>query len=186
MMEPQWFVLDLNPEPWAVGPLGAVRKGGVIRPFMGKNQQLDDYKKAVQEAVKEYEPEMVIGKVKITCLFWRHQTPYTTAQARAHRKHEADATNMLKATEDALQGVVYVNDKDNNEVHGYIMAQGPDVKPRVIICVEQGDVVPRIIKNLPLHVYKQMERMDTTDHDNPFSPENWNAKDGNPDPSEVF
>lgn len=180
-MKERWFVLDLNPEPWGVGPLGVARRGGRIRPFMGRNDQLDDYKKSVKDAVGEGH-ELIHGKVKLTCLFWRHQTEYETPSERRHRKHEADATNMLKATEDALQGVLYVNDKDNNEVHAYIIEQGPDVKPRVVICVEPGDAIPDIVNRLPAHVYDEMDKLHR-----PYLPvpdEEYNSS--NADPRDIF
>jgi len=158
-MDDQWFVLELNPEPWAIGPVGVARKNGKMIPYVGRNQQLDAYKEAVKEALGPV--EMLTGKVDITFFFWRVRSEYSTPQARTHRKHEADATNMQKATEDALQDLLYKNDKDNVHVESYVVEQGPDVTPRVVIRVrEAGPFNPDLI---PLHVWNQIEDTDSLD-----------------------
>lgn len=130
-MDERWYILHLNPEPWAIGPVGVARRNGKIVPYVGRNQQLDAYKEAVREAVGKV--EMMTGKLEVTFYFWRQRSEYQTPQARTHRKHEADATNMQKSTEDALQDLLYKNDKDNVHVESWVVAQGPDVDPMVII-----------------------------------------------------
>jgi Holliday junction resolvase RusA-like endonuclease len=178
----QWFVLPLNPVPWAVGPLGIIRKAGRFLPYMGRNQELHDFKVAVARAVKDQNPVMIRGKVKITCIFWRDQEEYKTPQARTARKNEADTTNLLKATEDALQGIVYENDKDNNEVHGYIAAQAPGIRPRMVICVEPNSDIPEIVNHLPQHVYDMMDKLNRPDL---FDTSDWYV-DGDADPRRHF
>jgi Holliday junction resolvase RusA-like endonuclease len=146
-----WFVLDINPEPWAIGPVGVNRKAGSMSAFVGRNQQLDAYKEAVREAIMDQPgAEMIHGYVSITFFFWRRQSEYKTARSATHRKHEADATNMQKATEDALQGILYGNDKDNRHVESYVVDQGPDVDGRVVIRVSEylgfnPDVIPDFV-----------------------------------------
>ena len=135
-MVERWYVLDCNPEPWAIGPVGFARKSGKLSAYVGRNAQLDNYKKTVAEAIEDESPVMMTGEVDITFYFWRRQIAYTTPQARTHRKHEADATNMLKSTEDALQGILYKNDKDNKHVQAYVIAQGPDVQGKVVVCAK--------------------------------------------------
>lgn len=127
-----WYVLHLNPEPWAVGPVGVARTSGKMRPFVGRNQQLAAYQEAVREAMPEHAQE-IVGPVSLSFFFWRHMAEYVTPQARTHRKHEADATNMQKALEDALQGVLYKNDRDVKHIESYIVDQGPEVIPLVIV-----------------------------------------------------
>lgn len=183
MHNQQWFVLDINPDPWAVGPLGVIRKNGAIRPFMGMNKQLDDFKKAVAEAVKSQNPTKIKGKVKLTCIFWRQQSEYATYQARTARKNEADATNLLKATEDALQGILFDNDRDNNDVRSIVAAQGPDVKPGIVICVEPSSEIPDILNELPQHVYAEMDRLNRPDL---FVVHAWEGGEGDSDPKAVF
>lgn len=130
----RWFSLDVNPEPWAIGPVGYSRRGGKMSAYVGRNQQLDAYKEAVREALGSQ--PLQDGTHIVHFFFWRNRAEYTTAQARTHRKHEADLTNLQKATEDALQGVLFANDRDVREVHSYLVDQGPEVTPRILIGIE--------------------------------------------------
>lgn len=133
----KWYYLELNPEAWRIGPLGVKRAGGKMIPYVGQDQQLHSYKRAVAETlVDKYGiQEIIEGPVDLLLLFWRQRDEYTTQQARTHRKHEVDATNLQKSTEDALQGVLYKNDKDNLHVQSYIVEQGPDVQSGLAIRV---------------------------------------------------
>jgi Holliday junction resolvase RusA-like endonuclease len=101
----------------------------------GRDQHLAAYQAAIKEALGTNHTK-IEGKVKITFYFWRKQEQYTTAQSRRTRSHEADATNMGKATEDALQGVLFENDRDVSDIRNVIVAQGPDVEGRIIMHVE--------------------------------------------------
>lgn len=138
-MNEQWFVLNINPEPWAVGPLGVARREGKLAPYMGRNQQLDAYKEAVRDELITRYPtlEMLPPGYELDFYFWRNRADYqgTTKQVR---KNQADATNMQKATEDALQGLLIENDRDVLRVGSAIMAQGPDVRGAVAFRVRYG------------------------------------------------
>jgi hypothetical protein len=81
--------------------------------------------------------EMYDGLLEVKFWFWRRRDEYKTPQARTHRKHEADATNLQKATEDALQGILYKNDKDNRHVESFVVEQGPNVEPMIAIAIRQ-------------------------------------------------
>lgn len=154
-----WFILEVNPEPWAVGDLSIGRKNGKMFPMMGRNQQLFAYKEAVKEEIGK--PELFIeGKIELQFYFWRRRDEYTTPQQRGHRKHEADGTNMAKATEDALQGLLFKNDKDVNSMNWYIVEQGPDVTPRVVIGIRPGVPVPDAVTALPDDVLQLIEMVD--------------------------
>lgn len=127
-----WFVLDVNPEPWAIGDLSVGRKGGKYFPIVGRNNNLHMYKEAVKEALGS--PDLWFdGKVELQFYFWRRRDQYKTPQARTHRKHEADGTNLSKATEDALQGVFFKNDKDVRRCVWEIVEQGEEITPCVIV-----------------------------------------------------
>jgi Holliday junction resolvase RusA-like endonuclease len=102
--------------------------------YVGRNQQLDAYKEAVREALGDQ--ELQEGQHVLHLYFWRLRSEYTTPQARTHRKHEADVTNLQKATEDALQGVLFANDRDVRAVHSYLLEQGADVEPGIVIGLE--------------------------------------------------
>lgn len=159
-MTEQWFVLDVNPEPWEIGPLNVVRKNGHFRPFVGRSQQLYDYQQSIKKAIADAGQQVVKldGDVSLTCWFWRHRPDYETWQARRHRKHEADDTNMLKATEDALQGVLYDNDKNNVHVQGFVVAQGPDVEPGLILCVKPAPGVADMMRLIPPDVLSRLAK----------------------------
>jgi Holliday junction resolvase RusA-like endonuclease len=154
-----WFVLDVNPEPWAIGDLSVGRRGGKVFPMVGRNNQLHSYKEAIKEELGD--PGLFIeGPIELRFWFWRRRDDYKTPQARTHRKHEADVTNMQKATEDALQGVLFKNDKDVNDVHSVVVEQGPDVTPRVVVAIRAGTKFPRVMEGFPSHVASLLDEMD--------------------------
>lgn len=148
-----WFLLDISPEPWAIGPVGSARRGGKLTSYVGRNAQVHAYEQAVKEAVTEQLPkdfQMFEGKITLEFYFWRNRAEYITPQARTHRKHEADVTNLQKATEDALQGVLFKNDKDVDDVHSVMVAQGPDVQGKVVIGVSKSNdiTLPKPVEDL--------------------------------------
>lgn len=154
-----WFVLDVNPEPWAIGPLSVGRAGGKTFPKVGRNMQLHMYKQAIQEELGK--PDVFFhGKVELRFYFWRARAQYSTPQAKAHRKHEADVTNLQKATEDALQGVLFKNDKDVNDIRSVMVEQGADVKGRVVIGIRRGSDTPDIMAEFPENVGLLLDEMD--------------------------
>jgi Holliday junction resolvase RusA-like endonuclease len=146
-----WFVLDVNPEPWAIGPLSVTRNKGKLIPYVGRNLQLHAYKQAVKSELGEGHT-LIVGPVELRFYFWRRRDSYTTPQARGHRKHEADVTNLQKSTEDALQGILFKNDKDTNDVRSVMVEQGANVHGRVVIAVRKGTVFPEVAAELPAMV----------------------------------
>lgn len=162
-MTKRWFLLDVNPEPWEIGPLNVVRKNSKYIPFVGRSQQLHDYKLSVQEALRKateksgQEIVMMEGKIKLTFFFWRQRADYTTWQSRRHRKHEADVTNLIKATEDALQGILFGNDRDSRVVYGHEVEQSPDAKSNLVICIEPAPTTEEILQLLPPHILAALE-----------------------------
>lgn len=134
----KWFLLEVNPEPWAIGPVGYSRRGGKMSAYVGRNVQLDSYKEAIREEMTEQwdDAPMIEGKVRLRLLLWRRRDEYKTPQARTHRKHEADATNMQKALEDALQGICFANDRDVQDVRTIVVEQGPEVYGHILVGIE--------------------------------------------------
>lgn len=133
----RYFRLDLNPVPWAVGPLSVITRDGKKIPVMGRNQELWYYQQAVKGAITE----KLVGKIeppfRLRVFFWRRMECYESHQARTAMSHEADTTNMVKAFEDALHGVFYTNDKYNIAVEGYIVRQDPEAEPHIIVGIEE-------------------------------------------------
>lgn len=130
-----FFDLDINPEPWRVGPvsMGRKRGGGGMYPIVGRDQQLHSYKMAVKEQLDRYNTFMLPGLYRARYMFWRKRDAYTTPLQMQHRKHEADLTNLVKATEDACQEVLFGNDRDCVANECYMFDQGAEVNPRVIV-----------------------------------------------------
>lgn len=159
-----WMVLDVNPEPWAIGPVGYARHGGKMSAYVGRNQQLAAYQEAVREAVRDQwgALPMLQGDISLDLFFWRNRAEYTTPNARQHRKHDADATNLQKGTEDALQGILFDNDKDNRAVSSVIMAQGPDVIGKIALCIQEIDAeeyVSEVFDEMPEKVRRAVAKL---------------------------
>ena len=160
-MPAMWYALDINPEPWAVGPLGVSRHGGKLTPYMGRNQQLDAYKEAVRDELITRYPGLI--KVmppyyELDFFFWRNQAIYEGAN-KTVQKNIADATNMQKATEDALQGMLIENDRQVVHVSSTIVAQGPDVRGAVAFRFRWGAPLVKdpSLSDLPVDVEAQIE-----------------------------
>ena len=139
MNEPIRYTLWLNPEPWAVGTISSGRsKGGKIFARMSPDPNLAAYQRAVKEELADAEmlPE---GFTKLTFYFWRQQATYLDAADRRRHRNQADATNMQKGLEDALQGILFENDRDIRDIRSVIMEQGPNVEPCIVIQAEYFD-----------------------------------------------
>lgn len=136
------FFLTVNPHQWAIGPVTTIKRGGKTIPMVGRNVQLHNFKEAVKkEMTRLYGPQEIMeGPVELRFWFWRNRPAYETYQARTHRKHEADATNLQKSLEDALQGVLYKNDKQVQKVTSEIVEQDQDIRGYIII--EVDDYLP--------------------------------------------
>lgn len=133
-----WYLCDVNPVPWQIGPVGAARgKSGRIAGYVGRDQELHTYQQALKEELAKQKPILVEGPVSLTCFFWRSRVAgLDAATGKRQKKSQADCTNMLKATEDACQGVLFGNDRGNVAVRGFIIDQGEEVEGRVVICIE--------------------------------------------------
>lgn len=136
MAEPIRYTLWLNPEPWAVGTISAGRKNGKIFSRMSPDPNLVAYQKAVKEELVDAE-KLPSDYTKLTFFFWRQQAVYLDAADRRRHRNQADATNMQKGLEDALQGVLFDNDRDIQDIRSVIVDQGPNVNPCIVIQAER-------------------------------------------------
>ena len=132
-------VLGLNPEPWEPSRAAAVRrKGGGFGVVHHKPKKLALFQEALTDAVQR-NPECSVWVPSegeyLLVRFWLCRTleASTRDTGRRHRSHQADATNMQKAIEDALQGVLFGNDRDNRHVSTTITEQAHDVDPWLVI-----------------------------------------------------
>jgi Holliday junction resolvase RusA-like endonuclease len=131
-----YYLLRVNPEPWAIGPVTPGRRNNKLFATVGQNQQLAAYQAAILDEISLQNPVKLTGNLDIRFFFWRNRAAYTTANQRQHRKHEADCTNLIKATEDALQGILFDNDRDNTHVEGWLVEQGPETEGMVFVCID--------------------------------------------------
>ena len=91
--------------------------------MIGRNQQMHAYKQTVASLL-EGVAMMESGQYSVTFYFWRRLDG---------RKHPADATNMQKATEDALQEVLFKNDRDIRDIRSVVVEQSAETKPLVLL-----------------------------------------------------
>jgi len=139
-----WYRVDLNPIPWAVGPLATKRiKGGKVIPFMGKNEGLATYQEGVRSSLRDQGAELIEGWFRMDIWFWRRIEEYETRQAKTARSHEADCTNLLKAFEDAGHKILYKNDVENRIIKPTLVEQSPTAEGKIIFSIEpitQADI----------------------------------------------
>ena len=134
--EIKWIALKLNPQPWAIGPLGLGRKkGGGFYPTVAPNAQLVAYQNAIREALVDKGVEMIEGEVEIKFYFSRAIESSLRLSGRRVSAHTSDTTNMQKATEDALQGFLIKNDRDVVACSSVILDQGPEAMSFIVIRV---------------------------------------------------
>lgn len=169
-----WYVVPINPEPWAIGSPTIGKKGGKFFPRISPNPQLVSYKEAVAECLKDAQP-LPEGKYGLTFYFWRRLDDYETESGRRHRRHWADATNMQKATEDALQGVLIGNDRDVMDVRSVIVHQGPEVDGLVIINAWEWTLpdIKAIPANVLLDATYTPDGVSPPAYDNSWPPKDW-------------
>ena len=125
------YVLDINPEPWAMGTAFALRgrKGAGISP----NRKLVAFKEAAREAIQSaYTTFKFTGPVSVRLYFSRALETMNYGAKTSHA-NQSDATNMQKAFEDAMQDILYENDRQVVDIHSTIVHQSPDAKPMIVV-----------------------------------------------------
>jgi Holliday junction resolvase RusA-like endonuclease len=125
----QWYIIDgINPEPWEA-PTGEARrkkapeKGFFVQMVTSEKQR--SYQDAVRDAMRETygEPDMATVDISVQFYFWRQKS------------NIADATNLQKSTEDALQGILFKNDRQVKKVFSEIVEQEDETEPMILIHV---------------------------------------------------
>lgn len=128
-------IVGVNPEPWEVGQPFARRHSGKLSAGISPSPKLQAYQQALREEVGEQsEPVYPEGtQIDVYFWFWRQIEEFKTPTGRTSHSNYADSTNLQKATEDALQDLVYGNDRLNQRVGSEIVAQGPTVQPAIVV-----------------------------------------------------
>lgn len=163
-----WRVLDVNPEPWVVPPFTVIRNKQTNKmiPKAGKSQQLAAFQDAVREALEDNQ-QVISGDIRLVFYFWRRLDSQISEGKRRTTRNQADATNMQKATEDALQGVFFGNDRNVRDIRSVLVDHGAEVTPRIVLHVEpwvwfNPDEIPQHVWNL---IDKQNNLFELTDKD---------------------
>lgn len=130
--------LRINPEPWAIGNAFVVRGGGKARAAIAPNKTLKAYQEAVRAELAAQGAEMVDGPYVLSFWFWRENVTYTDAGGKKRTRNSPDLSNLVKATEDALQGILIDNDRNVVAMRTFLVERGKDVDPKVVIEVKQA------------------------------------------------
>lgn len=160
-----WYVLHgINPEPWKVGPITIGRsKIGKLFSVVGQDQQLRSFQDAVREAMKD--GIAIEGPLELKFFFWRRLDSYTGARKEI-TKHEVDATNMQKATEDALQGILMKNDNLVKRISSTVVEQGTEVSPKIVIFAEPWSIgIANYVTEIPADIWAEIDKEPVLEQD---------------------
>ena len=144
----QWYIIDgVNPEPWAASEGAIGKRNG--KPFIHfhKPEQLRQYQESVKEVFPEQNPHAVdiSGDIELTFYFWRQLASYEIGEGKSTRQSaQADATNLQKALEDALQGILYKNDRDIRSIRSLLVEQSTETEPCILVCAGIYDDKPEL------------------------------------------
>lgn len=148
----------INPEPWQA-PLGSVgRKNGHNFVRMSTPPKQLAYQTAIRETIDTAYPQYAPDQgddylfpkglaLSIKYWFWRKRDKYQTESGRNMTANEVDLTNLVKATEDCLQGRLIWNDVEVAHSEAWMVQQGVDVRPHIMIVIEGIKVFPAVINN---------------------------------------
>ncbi|ADD80828.1 gp042 [Rhodococcus phage ReqiDocB7] len=135
------YALPLNPEPWAIGDVSIRRVPGTkkLSGSVGPNKNLVVYQNAVKDELTLLGARVLPGDYALRFSFSRQVYGYkVTTDSRTSTRNGADATNLQKGTEDALQGVLIEDDRDVIRVESVMIDQGPDALSFVLIELKYG------------------------------------------------
>lgn len=141
-------IRGINAEPWAIGPLGVGRKGRATYPFIGPNQKLQAYQEALRENLQN--ADLVEGEVEVRLYVWRQIEHLKVSGGRDRKGKSADATNIQKATEDAIQNILIENDRNVRRISTEIVSQSEDTEPRILV-----HVLPYVKREIHVPAYVQ-------------------------------
>lgn len=138
----------INPEPWEVGPVSwrTDRATGKRSPTIGPVKKLVNYQDALRiEFKRQYKGKPTDSDVQISMYFWRRLDSTATANGHKQDAKVSDSTNMQKATEDAMQGIIIKNDRQTKDIRSAIVEEGPSVDPGVLVKVRLMAEPPLVV-----------------------------------------
>lgn len=131
-----WYLVEgINPEPWTAPTASMFRKGGRVMARTSKNEALRTYQQAIADEIAaevapwDFHAE---GELELDVWFWRNLDQYRSDSGRLITRKRADRSNLLKAFEDALQGVAFKNDVQIVSGRTTIVKQSVGVDPRIL------------------------------------------------------
>lgn len=138
-----YHITGINPEPWVAPEHGLGRKGGKVFVQTYKSSGLQSYQDAVKEEIVAQNGHLsdwsAAREERLQVTFWLWRTlDQSEVDSRRRTRNVADATNMQKSLEDALQGLLYKNDRLNVDVRTIVVEQSADTMPHITIEVRSG------------------------------------------------
>lgn len=134
------YCLPVNPEPWATGSAYVRRGGGKSFAAVAPDKTLKTYQEAVRAELMARGATLLEPPYALEFYFWRQNAQYKSPKGRTMTRNTPDTTNMQKATEDALQGVLIDNDRDVLAVKSHRIEASTKGAGQVVIVVHQmGD-----------------------------------------------
>lgn len=155
----------INPVPWKA-PLANWSQRQLYKPA-----EVTAFQEAVKEEVLLRRANKRVylhltGPLTLRFWFWRRLDLGISAHTKGRRRgHQSDTTNMQKSLEDALQGVMFDNDREVRDIQSVTVEQGPDVRPGIVIGVDHYtcSLLP-----LPTHIMNELmtvPQLERAEHD---------------------
>lgn len=199
-----WYVLGVNPRPWAVGPLSSGRNAtGKVFSTMGRNQELHAYEAALAATLlleypylREFVDAKLLKKfpdlrryvagdpakakdrslwagaeVELTFHFWQK---LETAEISGKKITDkvADLTNMVKAAEDAVQGLLLNNDTQVRAQRNVIYQRDEQVPEGIVVisiepfCGPDPDELPSFVWERVEEIFRNASGEDGDESEN--------------------
>lgn len=143
-MKDMWYVAHINPIPWTAPQVAVGRKGGKVYPQVYSSEELKNFKMGLADAIEKKYPDAEVIEDELALEFFFYRSIDTEASNKRRKTHIADATNLQKAAEDALQGILFANDRQVVGVTSWIMEQSEEATPCIVIRVIWHPRVPRL------------------------------------------
>lgn len=151
-LEARWYKIQgVNPEPWEAAEGSVGRKGGKMYVQFHSTAQMRAYQESIKGSFKLQNPDarMHEGRLDVHFFFWRQIAVIEAYEGRKPRAHIADVTNLQKSLEDALQGMLYKNDKNNLRVCSEIIEQSENTTSFILVRITRyrPDPVPVLMRS---------------------------------------
>jgi Holliday junction resolvase RusA-like endonuclease len=132
-----YVIEGINPEPWTSPEASVGRKNGRYISHLHSPEQMKVYQKALAAEFNRWLVDKWEGDLFVQFEFSRQVAEFETELGKKSYANYADATNLQKSTEDALQGILFDNDRQVKRICTEVIEQGPDVEPLISIRIER-------------------------------------------------